>query len=569
MEDVKEKEEAITKYINLSSPLIFLDWAIVVVFFGLVFFNPRFLANQSLTIKFIIPLAVFSIFNFYVLLRPILSLNIVGGLLWHLFLHLATIFLFIWGTGGINSPFKFLFYIASVFMAGWLPLEVALTGFVAILGFPFLEAFLKDNLMAFKDPYLIIYNVALILFFWLAYNLRKEIQGLDREKENLQKLTESLADAKSKDEALLSSIADGVIAVDQQLNTVLFNKAIEGMTDYHHQEVLSKKIDEIIHFKDAEKQEVLGGEYPFNKAWTEDKSIFYHDLWLNKKGKGQVEVSASFAPIKDLRGRVTGGIAVLRDITKEKEIERMKTDFVMVTSHELRTPVTILEGYLSLILNLQVGKIDQKAKEILTKAHSAVLRMSTLVQNLLFVSKLEEKKLPYNPITFEAIEKLKEIIIDFEIEVKTKGLKLEFLSEKKKVEVFADPDGFKEIIANLLDNALKFTKKGEITISVDQNEKALFCIQDTGIGIAKENFKKIFEKFYQAESPFVREAGGTGLGLYIVKSVVEINGGKAWIESELNKGSRFCFTLPLKSKVVKKASKENNENQKENPFSGR
>jgi len=202
-------------------------------------------------------------------------------------------------------------------------------------------------------------------------------------------------------------------------------------------------------------------------------------------------------------------------------------------------------------------KTDANTKEYLGKAKNTLLGMSALVKNLLAVTKIEEGKLETNITNFSMKELVDEVVEVFKKKAKEKNIKLEFQHSKdvtvqgKKVvgrslNVRADREMIREVLNNLTENAIKFTEKGGVTISIDYDDEfATVNIEDTGMGMSKDGQKHLFEKFYRVDNTATREVGGTGLGLYITRSIVETFGGSIWVKSTQKKGSKFHFTAPL------------------------
>jgi signal transduction histidine kinase len=297
---------------------------------------------------------------------------------------------------------------------------------------------------------------------------------------------------------------------------------------------------------------------PALQVWNTGEAVFRTDTcFMNKKSHKRIQLSTSYAPIKDYQGKMAGAICVFRDVTKEKEVERLRNEFVSTASHELRTPITATEGYLSIVTDSGMVKIDDKGKEFVGKAKNTLMSMSKLIQNLLAVTKIEEGKLETNITNFSIHDLSKEVIGVFTAKAKEKGIGLTLVDSKdltvkgKKVigrslNVHADMEMIREVLNNLVENAIKFTVKGGVTVSIDYDEEfATINIEDTGMGMSSDGQKHLFEKFYRVDNTATREVGGTGLGLYITRSIVETFGGRIWVESSQGKGSKFHFTVPL------------------------
>lgn len=232
--------------------------------------------------------------------------------------------------------------------------------------------------------------------------------------------------------------------------------------------------------------------------------------------------------------------------TKLKEMSALKDEFVSVASHELRAPMTTIKGYLSMVLEGDTGKVDPKTKEFLDNAYEGNERMIRLVNNMLNVSRIESGRLVINLTDVRLEDSIAAVITDFKIEADQKGLKLVFRKPAKPLPpVRVDPDRIKEVIGNLVGNAVKFTEKGSVTVTCRLAKGQVVTeVADTGPGISSENQAKLFQKFSQVGDQGAVMQKGSGLGLYICKNLVEDFGGKIWLESAAGKGTSFFFSLP-------------------------
>jgi PAS domain S-box-containing protein len=388
--------------------------------------------------------------------------------------------------------------------------------------------------------------------------INRHNQTLEKQEQSLKKVADKLTAEKSQDEAVLTAIADGVYAVDKDRNMVLLNKAAQGMVGWSEKDALGIKCKTVMNLKNDKDISVCEKDCPALAVWNTGEPVFRNDTcYMQRKTKQRVQLSSSYAPIKDLDGNMVGAICVFRDITKEKELERQRNEFVSTASHELRTPITATEGYISIITDSGMCKVDEPTKEFLGKAKNTLLGMSNLVKNLLAVTKIEEGRLETAVTNFPIKDLVGEVVEVFEKKAQEKGIKLEFVQSKdlsasgkksigRSLNVRADREMIREVLNNLTENAVKFTEKGGVSLSIDyDNEFATVNIEDTGMGMPREGQKHLFEKFYRVDNTATREVGGTGLGLYITRSIVETFGGRIWVESEFKKGSKFHFTIPL------------------------
>ena len=250
-----------------------------------------------------------------------------------------------------------------------------------------------------------------------------------------------------------------------------------------------------------------------------------------------------------LKAEIDRATKELRDVNDRLvQADKSKDEFISLASHEIRTPIAALEGYLSM-LNLQ--KVDIKARdEIAKRSYESVERLSTLVKDLLDVSRIDQKRIKLNKQPTRLERLIQRAMEGFELQTRDKKIYIKFQKPEKMLpEANIDPERVGEVFNNLISNAIKYTYKGGITISLEEKDNmAQITVSDTGMGIPKNAISHLFQKFYQAEtasSVLLNERGGTGLGLYISKNIVEMHGGKIWVESTEGKGTAFYFTLPL------------------------
>jgi len=237
-----------------------------------------------------------------------------------------------------------------------------------------------------------------------------------------------------------------------------------------------------------------------------------------------------------------------------KVLNTLKDEFLSVASHELRTPMTIVKSYLWMLEKQKAGKLNQKQLEYLNKALIGTQRMISLINDMLDISKFERKKVSFSITQINLINTIRDVLSNFDIRVGEKNLKLEFLPPMGEILVDADPDKLRDVFTNLIENAVKFTKEGSITISIDEYEEFYrISVRDTGAGIDKKDLPKLFHKFGRIDNSYTiaTDSGGTGLGLYIVKPYIHGMGGMVGADSDgIGTGSTFWVTLP-KNKIKK------------------
>lgn len=364
-----------------------------------------------------------------------------------------------------------------------------------------------------------------------------------------------------KSDIILNAIEDGVIVVDSQGTIQLFNPGAAKITGWGVDEAVGLQYSAVMRLVDDKNVSVYSANEPLGYIFKQGKSA--HDVRVNliTKSNKTLPLSLSVSPLVDNDNRVSAAVGIFRDITKERAEEQQRAEFISTASHEMRTPVAAIEGYLALALNDKVAHIDSKAREFLDKAHASTQHLGQLFQDLLTSAKAEDGRLSNHPSVVEMSSFLEQLIDGLRFAAEKKGLKLEFLvgsntttidateAAKSIVKplyyVHVDPDRMREVIVNLFDNAVKYTDNGKISIGLTgDNQIVQLRVSDTGAGIAADDVPHLFQKFYRVDSSTTRTVGGTGLGLFISRKIIELYNGRIWVESQVGKGSTFFINLP-------------------------
>ncbi len=278
-----------------------------------------------------------------------------------------------------------------------------------------------------------------------------------------------------------------------------------------------------------------------SKIPSESVSRYQKEVRILRKQRSQLE--------KQLKE----SLGVIRDITALKEIEQAKSDFVSIASHELRTPLTVINGYLSLFLSGDLGDpssnpVRIRERQVLNKVFRETKRLTKLVEDLLSISRLEGNRLKLNLKNEQFHEIVNEVIAEYSLRAESRGINLsvEVIEKGGSLFIKVDRDKIKQVLVNLIDNALKFTKEGgKVTVRCSRSEgKLVTQVVDTGAGINKNLLPKIFDKFQQESGSYLKSNKGTGLGLFIVKSLIELHDGSIQVQSLPRKGTTFTFLLP-------------------------
>ncbi|PIP18402.1 MAG: hypothetical protein COX42_01045, partial [Parcubacteria group bacterium CG23_combo_of_CG06-09_8_20_14_all_35_6] len=240
-----------------------------------------------------------------------------------------------------------------------------------------------------------------------------------------------------------------------------------------------------------------------------------------------------------------GNLVVLHDVSREKIIEKLKTEFVSLAAHQLRTPLSAIKWSLRMILDGDLGKINKDQKEIMEKTYQSNERMIALVNDLLSVARIEEGKYAINAISIDVAEICRLAIDSIADGFKKKGIRLKFIKPSKSIMVFCDKEKIGLVLQNMLDNALKYTTKlGKVSLFIEETlVDVTFNIKDTGIGIAKNEQNRVFSKFFRTNEAVLSEPVGSGLGLYMAKNIIDSHNGKIGFKSQPGKGTTFYFTL--------------------------
>jgi signal transduction histidine kinase len=253
--------------------------------------------------------------------------------------------------------------------------------------------------------------------------------------------------------------------------------------------------------------------------------------------------------IYNKEGKHSGIVTIIHDVTHEREVDRMKTEFLSTAAHELRTPLTSIQGFSEILLNKK-GLTKKETKKFLTYINDQSVNLAKIVNDLLDISRIESGKgYSLHKVQCDFNEMIKEIISYYDKQVEKHTFKISLPS--KTEEPFLDKDKIEQVLKNIIDNAIKYSPKGdEIRITcIKENNNVKVSVKDQGIGMTSKQVDKIFDKFYRADTSDSAPMG-TGLGMTLVKHLVEAHGGKVLVESELGKGTAASFTIPLKSNTA-------------------
>ena len=357
-------------------------------------------------------------------------------------------------------------------------------------------------------------------------------------------------------EIVLKYIHDGVIITDKSGIIQFINPAAVNMTECGSADkAIGLDYGLVVKIESKEGRTFNENENPLLRAMQSGQTLEPLDVALIAiQSEKRIPVAISVLPADAIS---QNRIITFRNITKELEEEGEQTEFISTASHEMRTPVATIDGYISLCLNPQTATLDERARGYLTAAQAASKHLGKLFQDLLDVTKLDDGKIRPHFEPVEMVSLVKTISNDYLARANEAKISFSFGSsdaseadqEHRMSQVvygFVDINFLREILDNLIENALKYTPEGgSIYVNVrGDGDRALINVTDTGIGISNDDLGHIFQKFYRADNSDTREIGGTGLGLYLVKQRVEAMGGKVWAESAFGEGSTFYVSLP-------------------------
>lgn len=373
--------------------------------------------------------------------------------------------------------------------------------------------------------------------------LAKEFNKMVKRVKEFQDMNVSqIVSEKKKSEAIVRSITDGIIVCDSQMRITAINPVAEHILGVPQSDVINKP------FLEVTRQETLF-EYLQEASQTGNTPSISEDvITLNVDGN-ENHYRFAITPIKSENAELYGIILLLQDITKLKELDKMKSEFIMMASHELRTPLTSIEMGVKLVLEETAGEINEKQRTLLQAAHEELNRLKALVNDLLELSRIEqgEMEMEFQDVEIQALCTKAFNIIKPQAQDKKISLSLE--EKMPDVKVRADASKVMWVITNLLGNAVRYTDSGGwIKLKSEVGGDWVFVsVQDNGAGIPREYQSRIFDKFVQLKND---KAGGSGLGLAISKEIIRAHGGTIWVESEVGEGSTFTFTLLVVKRTV-------------------
>lgn len=343
--------------------------------------------------------------------------------------------------------------------------------------------------------------------------------------------------------ALLLASADGILAVDGDRRAVRLNPAFEELTGVPSEGAVGARCEQLFGCRRADGL-ACGQVCPFERVLG-GETVRGHSFPARRRDGSEAWLAGSFAPVRDLDGSVVSGIGSLRDITQIKEVEHLQQDFVSIVSHELRGPLTAIKGFVTTLLRSRDRISPDTRTEFLETINKQADRLNQLVEDLLSVSRIESRRLHLKMARVDLESLAAKVVDQFRAQWGDRAIVIE--ADPGMPLVVADESRVDEVLVNLIDNAVKYSPDGgAVRVSISSTEDAaVVAVGDEGIGIAPEDAARLFEKFHRVATDETRDIGGTGLGLYIVRRIIEAHGGSVYVTSAPGAGSTFTVELPL------------------------
>ena len=462
-------------------------------------------------------------------------------------------------SGGVVSPFLVMWIIVAIFAGFFGAIILGIMGLLVIL-----QIVATSVQQGINVQFIIGY-----LFFGFLPLIFSLVLWIRRQKtdDNTSNLENRLSAVESKSDVVINAIDDGVLAISKDGNIELINPSAQQIIGWDQGDALGLNWKSVLKLVTSDGKDVEDLENPIAQSLSKNQPTHNDKLFLLTSSEKRILVSIVSSPV-GTDGE--GIIVVFRDITKEKAEEREQAEFISTASHEMRTPVASIEGYLGLALNPATAHIDEKARDFITKAHESAQHLGRLFQDLLDISKVEDGRMKNNPKVINVNEFLKDIFDGLATKANEKQLNYIFMpdiidegKEKSLQPIFyanIDPDHFREVVSNLIENAIKYTPSGEVVVNITGDDKQIsVSVKDSGIGIPAEDIPHLFQKFYRVDNSDTREIGGTGLGLYLSRRLAEAMSGNLRVESKYKEGSTFYLEIPRMNSSEAKQRLESTE----------
>jgi PAS domain S-box-containing protein len=360
-------------------------------------------------------------------------------------------------------------------------------------------------------------------------------------------LYQRLANEKRRLDAVLEYSADGVMVLDPAQRITIFNRALANLLGWSAAAVVGRHHDEIIKWDRLETgmdlSQAIAGGWPLTVRDAANSPLYVEGDLVQRSG-GRVSVGITYAPLADREGRLVNIIANVRDISRFREADRLKNTFVSVVSHELKTPVTIIQGYAEALSRPDARWDPTMVRDGLSVIDEESQRLCSLIDDLLDVSRLQADGISIQMEAVDLASVAREVVRRFASQTDAHRFGVHFSPDVPAV--LGDPGRLEQVLSNLVSNAIKYSPEGGPVRIYGRyrSGEVIVTVVDEGVGIPAMEQSHIFEPFYRVEGPLSQKVHGTGLGLSLVKAIVEVHGGRVWVESEPGKGASFSFALP-------------------------
>ena len=386
----------------------------------------------------------------------------------------------------------------------------------------------------------------------------RDVSELEEKSQKLENQLRNTESEKNRWQAIFDNVEESIVITDKDGKVLQANPATEIISGLDLTGVIGHDFSKVFPLKNSQGVPLTDDFSPGKTVLTTKEPIEYLEAKVENPDGREVWLGLSVTPthLEDGNQKNDQVVFIIRDISRIKEIDQAKSDFVSMASHELRTPLTVINGYLSLFLSGDLGNIDDPNlahyKKVFTQIQKSTERLNKLVEDLLNVSRIEQGRLQLTLEKMNLSLLIEDVVGEMKEHAASRGHKLKYNPPtvtflELPLLIKGDHSKIKQVLINLIDNAIKYTKEGgliEISLKRDRQE-AIVSVKDNGLGIPKNLLPRIFEKFQRLEGSYVKDTVGTGLGLYIVKEILKAHGGRIWINSQVGKGSTFSFSLPL------------------------
>ena len=412
------------------------------------------------------------------------------------------------------------------------------------------------NILLLVSPY---YNVGLNAEDWLRMGIFVVVSlaiafiadQLEQSKRDLQASLQAERESQARIRAITDGVNEALVLVSPDGRVLDTNRRFVELFGAPTERIVGQRLADIRTLFDqvfAEADELYELALATSADAEQDRERLVVQNWPQAR-----ELQLYSTPVRDQEGFL-GRLFVFRDVTHEREVDRMKTEFVSLVSHELRTPLTSIKGFTEMVLDGDAGEINEEVEEYLGIVFSNAERLVALVNDLLDLSRVESGRIQLKSEPVDLNEIVKTVVATMQQKVREKDQSLSVDVDPAATSVVGDKDKLVQVLTNYVSNAYKYTQAGgDIRIEIStQGDLARVAVIDNGFGISPEDQEQLFTRFYRVDNSMTREVGGTGLGLSIVKQLIELMGGEVSVESALGSGSTFAFTVPRAAEAIER-----------------